>query len=86
MTELLCHFGEDDVRLAIDVDGELERRVQLGQRATRELDVDHRSGDCDDATILLVGGVVCCHSHVSFSCSDSIAGYEGAVDDDIVAV
>jgi len=86
VTELLGDLGKDDVRLAVNVDGELERRVQLGQRATRELDVDHRSGDCDDATILLVGGVICCHSHVSFSCSDSIAGYELAFDDNVVAI
>ncbi len=36
-------------------DVELDGRVQLGQRAARELDVDHGAGDADDAAVLAIG-------------------------------
>ena len=52
VTELLGDLGEDLDVLAFDRDGELQRAVELGQRAAGELDVDHRSGDGDDATVL----------------------------------
>ena len=46
-------------RLAVDLHGELERGVELGQRATGELDVDHRAGDADDASV----GELCLRSY-----------------------
>ena len=41
-----------DDRLALDVDVELERAVQFGQRVGRELDVDDGADDGDDAPVL----------------------------------
>ena len=38
-------------RLAVDLHGELERGVELGKVATRELDVDHRAGDADNTSV-----------------------------------
>ena len=43
------------MRLAFDVDVELDGVVELGQRAAGELDVDHRAGDADDAAVLAAG-------------------------------
>ena len=49
VTELLSHLGDDRDGLAVDVDVEGDRVVELGERTAGELDVDHRSGDGDDA-------------------------------------
>ena len=54
VAELLRDLGEDDDVLAVDGDGELERGVELGQRARLELDVDHGAGDADHAAIFAV--------------------------------
>ena len=51
LAELLGDFGEHGYRLALDLDLELQRRVQRRQRAAGELDVDHRTGDPDDAAL-----------------------------------
>ena len=58
VADLLGDLGGDRDRLAVELDVELERGVDLGQRVGRELDVDHRSGDRDDAS-LLEGGLGC---------------------------
>ncbi|CAB4695902.1 unannotated protein [freshwater metagenome] len=58
VTELLSNFGEHGNGLAVDVDGELDGMVQLGQRASRELNVDHRAGNADNATVFAI-----CFSH-----------------------
>ena len=49
-TKLLCDFCQHGLRLPIDDDVELKRSVEFWKRTTWELDVDHRSGDCDDAS------------------------------------
>src|SRR5207344_3366616 len=54
--ELLCHLGQHRHLLPVDVHGELDRHVDLGERAAGELDVDHRPGDPDDASFLQGGG------------------------------
>ena len=51
VAELLGDLGQHDDRLAVDLHGELERGVELGQRAARELDVDHGAGDADNASV-----------------------------------
>ena len=45
----------------------LDRRVELWQRAARELDVDHRAGDGDDAAVLRVRFSVMLMTRVSWS-------------------
>ena len=58
VADLLRDLGGDGDRLPFELDVHLERGVDLGQRVGRELDVDHRSGDRDDATLLEgLGGV-----------------------------
>ena len=52
VAELLGNLGEHLMRLALDLDLELDGRVELGQRVRRELDVDHRAGDADDSAVL----------------------------------
>ena len=47
--------GDDDRRCRSTLDRQLERGVDLGQRAARELDVDHRAGDGDDPAVLQLG-------------------------------
>ena len=54
VAELLGDLGEHGDRLAVDLHGELERMVELGQRAAGELDVDHGAGDADHAPVLAV--------------------------------
>ena len=54
VTELLGHFGQHRDGLALEGDVELDGRVQLGQGAAREFDVDHGSRDADDAAVLEV--------------------------------
>jgi hypothetical protein len=51
LTELLGDLREDDGLVTLDRDVELERGVDLGERSTRELDVDDRAGDADDAPV-----------------------------------
>ena len=51
LAELLGDLGEHRLVVALDDDVELERRVDLGQRAAGELDVDHRAGDADDPAV-----------------------------------
>ena len=55
VAELLGDLGEDGDGLAFEFDVELDRIVQLGQRAAGEFDVDHGAGDADDAAVLEVG-------------------------------
>src|SRR5262249_50385657 len=50
--ELLGDLGENGQRLAVHLDGHLDRGVDLGERAARELHVHHRAGDGDDAAVL----------------------------------
>ncbi len=49
VAELLGDLGDDGDGLAIDGDVEGDRVVELGERTAGELNVDHRSGDGDDA-------------------------------------
>ena len=66
VADLLRDLGGDGDRLALELDVHLEREVDLGQRVGRELDVDDRAGDRDDATVLQrrsLGGVGG-HGHV----------------------
>ena len=51
VTDLLGHFGRHGVRGPVELNVELDLVVDLGQRVRRELDVDHRSGDGDDAAL-----------------------------------
>ena len=51
LAELLGHLGEHLRHLTGDGDVELEGRVDLGQLAAGELDVDDRAGDADDAAV-----------------------------------
>ncbi len=53
--ELLGHLGEHLDGLAFELDVELDGVVEFGQRATGELDVDHRAGNADDAAVLAAG-------------------------------
>ena len=48
------------MRLTFEFDGELDRRVQFGQCAAGELDVDDGAGDGDDSAVLQF---VLCHGH-----------------------
>ena len=64
VADLLGHLGLHRVRLAVDGDVEGEHRVDLRHRVGRELDVDHRAGDGDDAAVLQRGLAVG-HGHVS---------------------
>ena len=52
LADLLRDLGGDGDRLALELDVHLERVVDLGQRVGRELDVDDRAGDRDDAAVL----------------------------------
>ena len=61
--DLLRDLGGDRDRLALELDVHLERVVDLGQRVGRELDVDDRSGDRDDAAVL----------QLSVSCGSAVA-------------
>jgi hypothetical protein len=49
---LLSNFGENFDVLATDVHGELESRVQLGERTPGELDVDNGASNTDDPSVL----------------------------------
>ena len=56
-TEILeRHLREHGDVLAVHGHRELHRAVDLRQGAARELHVDHRPGDADDAAVLQVGG------------------------------
>ena len=52
LADLLRDLGGHRDRLALELDVHLERVVDLGQRVGRELDVDDRAVDRDDATVL----------------------------------
>ena len=52
VADVLGHLGDDDRLLALDLHGELEGAVQLGQVVGRELDVDDGADDGDDAPVL----------------------------------
>ena len=56
VADLLRDLGRDDDGLALEHGVHLDREVDLGQRVGRELDVDDRARDGDDATILQTGG------------------------------
>ena len=56
VTELLGNFGHHRDLLTFEHDVELDGRVQLGQCAARELDVDDGTRDADDAAVLEIGG------------------------------
>ena len=49
VTDLLRHFGCHGVRGAVELNVELDLVVDLRQGVRGELDVDHGSGDGDDA-------------------------------------
>ena len=49
VADLLGHLGRHGVRGAVELNVELDLVVDLGQGVRGELDVDHRSGDGDDA-------------------------------------
>ena len=53
--ELLRDLGQDDDRLAVDLDRQLDRVVDLGEGVVGELDVDDRAGDGDDPAVLQLG-------------------------------
>ena len=52
LADLLGDLGGDGDGLAFELDVHLERVVDLRQRVGRELDVDDRAVDRDDATVL----------------------------------
>ena len=49
VADLLGHLGDDSDGVAVDLDVELEGRVDLREFALGELRVDHRPSDADDA-------------------------------------
>jgi hypothetical protein len=53
--DLLRNLGGHDDGRAFELDVHLDRGVDLGQRVGRELDVDDRTVDRDDATLLALG-------------------------------
>ena len=60
VADLLGDLGRDRDLLALELGDHLDRDVDLGQARRGELDVDDRSGDRDDATVLQVfrtGGI-----------------------------
>ncbi|CAB4607888.1 unannotated protein [freshwater metagenome] len=51
ITKLLSNFGQDLNVFSVDAHGELECRVQFGERTPWELDVDNRTGNTDDPSV-----------------------------------
>jgi peptide chain release factor 1 len=51
VTDLLGHLGGDLVGGPVELDGEFDGVVDLGQRVGRELDVDDGPGDGDDPAV-----------------------------------
>ena len=52
LADVLGHLGRDLDLAPLELDGHLQRVVDLGQRVGRELDVDDGAGDGDDAAVL----------------------------------
>ena len=58
VADLLGDLGPDLLGLAVDRDVEGDGGVDAGHGVGRELDVDDRAGDGDDAAVLQGGGVL----------------------------
>ncbi len=58
VTDLLRDLGDDRDRDAFELGVHLDGEVDLGQRVGRELDVDDRAGDGDDAAVLQRLGIL----------------------------
>ena len=56
VADLLGDLGVTVDRLAVELDVDLERVVDLGQRVGRELDVDDRADDATTRSEVSVGG------------------------------
>ena len=69
VADLLGHLGHDANGLALELDLHLDRMVDLGQGVGRELDVDDRAGDGDDAPVLQLGAgaLLGGHGHREYS-------------------
>ncbi len=73
VAELLGDLGQHDDGLSVDLHGELEGGVELGKRTAWELDVDHRTGDADDAAVLELGSRCGILGHGHEVCSLSVS-------------
>jgi peptide chain release factor 1 len=69
VAELLRDFGDDRDRLPLELDLHIDGGVDLGEGVGRELHIDDRAGDGDDAPVLQLGAgaLLGGHGHQEYS-------------------